>query len=55
MVSRAILNDWQRGKLPYFIKPPNKPEEPEKKNKTIFTAKTIEDEDTDNVKQVYNR
>ena len=23
-VARMVLNDWQRGKLPYYVKPPSK-------------------------------
>ena len=22
-VSKMVLNDWQRGKIPFFVKPPN--------------------------------
>lgn len=65
IVSRTILNDWQRGKLPYFIKPPAK-EDNSKDNKTAknqpstskagtSTAKkdTEDKEETsDNIKQV---
>ncbi|XP_041358020.1 nucleolar GTP-binding protein 2-like [Gigantopelta aegis] len=44
-VAKMVLNDWQRGKIPYFVKPPgpeNEPSEEEKKNKeeTSLTTHT---------------
>jgi len=30
-VSKMIINDWMRGKIPYFVAPPNLDKEEEKK------------------------
>lgn len=28
-VSKMVLNDWQRGRIPFFVKPPNMEQEPQ--------------------------
>ena len=41
-VSKMILNDWQRGKLPFFVPPPN-PDEPKKEETTAESTAATEE------------
>ncbi|XP_077991170.1 uncharacterized protein LOC144445480 [Glandiceps talaboti] len=49
-VAKMVLNDWQRGKIPFFVKPPNMDIQDEKKkivknsDKEIVTEKSEKDE-----------
>ncbi|KAM4701679.1 nucleolar GTP-binding protein 2 [Discoglossus pictus] len=47
-VSKMVLNDWQRGRIPFFVKPPNA-EEPDKPVKTSLppTATIVSEEKED--------
>jgi nuclear GTP-binding protein len=49
-ISKMILNDWQRGKLPYFIKPPPKEEEAGT-SAAVATATTTEPITEPSIKQ----
>ncbi|CAH2222037.1 nucleolar GTP-binding 2 [Pelobates cultripes] len=41
-VSKMVLNDWQRGRIPYFVKPPNA--EPEIVQSSKYSTKTSEEQ-----------
>ncbi|KAM5179509.1 nucleolar GTP-binding protein 2 [Mantella aurantiaca] len=49
-VSKMVLNDWQRGRIPFFVKPPNAEQPPEalKISKTTSTQNVVNDEKSDN-------
>ncbi|XP_044143036.1 nucleolar GTP-binding protein 2 [Bufo gargarizans] len=37
-VSKMVLNDWQRGRIPFFVKPPNAVPPPEPQQTSLATA-----------------
>ncbi|XP_063311001.1 nucleolar GTP-binding protein 2 [Pelobates fuscus] len=41
-VSKMVLNDWQRGRIPYFVKPPNA--DPETIQSSQYSTKTSEEQ-----------
>ena len=56
-VSKMILNDWQRGKLPYFVKPPSNQEETvlsEEKQTSNQVNVTEQTEATTNSNEIVN-
>nr|CAB3250084.1 nucleolar GTP-binding protein 2-like [Phallusia mammillata] len=46
-VSKMILNDWQRGRIPYYVRPPGMKETTESEANTAATETTNEVETTD--------
>ncbi|XP_075709371.1 nucleolar GTP-binding protein 2 [Rhinoderma darwinii] len=46
-VSKMVLNDWQRGRIPFFVKPPNA-EPPPKQTSLPTAAETSVDEELSN-------
>ncbi|XP_018412743.1 PREDICTED: nucleolar GTP-binding protein 2 isoform X1 [Nanorana parkeri] len=49
-VSKMVLNDWQRGRIPFFVKPPNAEPPPgtSQISQTTSTENVVEDEISDN-------
>ncbi|KAG8588317.1 hypothetical protein GDO81_005949 [Engystomops pustulosus] len=44
-VSKMVLNDWQRGRIPFFVKPPNAEPPSEAKQTSLVAAQTIVNEE----------
>ncbi|XP_054855458.1 nucleolar GTP-binding protein 2 [Eublepharis macularius] len=45
-VSKMVLNDWQRGRIPFFVKPPNMEQGPQPREDASTTSQCKESEDT---------
>ncbi|KAM3933400.1 nucleolar GTP-binding protein 2 [Leptodactylus fuscus] len=43
-VSKMVLNDWQRGRIPFFVKPPNAEPEPQKTSLTTVAEPSVNEE-----------
>ncbi|XP_068125146.1 nucleolar GTP-binding protein 2 isoform X2 [Hyperolius riggenbachi] len=52
-VSKMVLNDWQRGRIPFFVKPPNA-EPPPEVLQTALTARVEDEEKSDSENEVTN-
>lgn len=48
-VSKMVLNDWQRGRIPFFVKPPNAepPPEPQQTSLTTAAGTSVNEEEVD--------
>ncbi|XP_038056001.1 nucleolar GTP-binding protein 2-like [Patiria miniata] len=44
-VAKMVLNDWQRGKIPFFVKPPNCEVDPEVEKKEVIDKAKVQDAD----------
>lgn len=55
-VARVVIQDWQKGRLPYFVPPPNATKEDEEDNSPLIEGVVAHDEDeeesTENVTEV---